>query len=55
MALKLCTWLLNPRFPNINFFAEYLEQKQALVAYKANASVIRAQQELDRSLLDIET
>jgi flagellar basal-body rod protein FlgC len=42
-------------FPNINFFAEYLEQKQALVAYKANASVIRAQQELDKSLLDIET
>lgn len=42
-------------FPNINLFAEYLDQKQALVAYKANASVIRVQQDLDELLLDIET
>jgi flagellar basal-body rod protein FlgC len=41
-------------FPNINVFEEYLEQKQAIMAYKANESVIRAQQDLDQSLLDIE-
>lgn len=42
-------------FPNVNLLGEYLLQKQAIVSYKANASVIRSQQDLDEALLDIKT
>jgi flagellar basal-body rod protein FlgC len=42
-------------FPNVNLLSEYFVQKQAIVSYKANASVIRTQQNLDKALLDIET
>lgn len=42
-------------FPNVNLVEEAVNQKIALASYKANAAVIRTQQEIDDALLDIET
>lgn len=42
-------------FPNVNFVEEAVEQKLAVASYRANAAVIRTQQEIDDALLDIET
>ncbi len=41
-------------FPNVSFVEEAVEQKLALASYRANAAVIRVQQELDDALLDVE-
>jgi flagellar basal-body rod protein FlgC len=41
-------------FPNVNLIEEAVEQKVALASYRANAAVIRVQQEIDDALLDIE-
>ena len=40
-------------FPNVDFVEEAVEQTLAVASYRANAAVIRTQQELDESLLDI--
>ncbi len=42
-------------FPNVNFVAEAVEQTQAVASYRANAAVIRVQQDIDDALLDIKT
>ena len=42
-------------FPNVDLVEEAVNQKIALASYKANAAVIRTQQEIDDALLDIET
>lgn len=42
-------------FPNVDFVEEAVNQIVAVNSYRANAAVIRTQQELDDSLLDIET
>jgi flagellar basal-body rod protein FlgC len=42
-------------FPNVDFVAEAVDQTLALASYRANAAVIRVQQEIDDALLDIET
>lgn len=41
-------------FPNVSLVEEAVEQKLALASYRANAAVIRVQQELDDALLDVE-
>lgn len=41
-------------FPNVSLVEEAVEQSRALASYRANAAVIRVQQELDDALLDIE-
>lgn len=40
-------------FPNVDLVEEAVNQKIALANYKANAAVIRVQQEVDDALLDI--
>ncbi len=42
-------------FPNVDLVEEAVNQKVALASYRANAAVIRTQQEIDDALLDIET
>lgn len=42
-------------FPNVDLVEEAVNQKLALASYKANAAVIRRQQEIDDALLDIKT
>ena len=42
-------------FPNVNFVEEAVEQTSAVASYRANAAVIRIQQEIDDTLLDIKT
>ncbi len=42
-------------FPNVSLVEEAVNQKVALASYRANAAVIRTQQEIDDALLDIET
>ena len=41
-------------FPNVDLVEEAVNQKIALASYKANAAVIRVQQDIDDALLDIE-
>ena len=40
-------------FPNVDFAEEAVNQIVAVASYKANAAVIRTQQEIDDALLDI--
>ena len=42
-------------FPNVDLAEEAVNQKIALASYRANAAVIRVQQDIDDALLDIET
>lgn len=42
-------------FPNVDFAEEAVNQIIAVNSYRANAAVIRTQQEIDDALLDIET
>ncbi|NKB60412.1 MAG: hypothetical protein GKS00_29250 [Alphaproteobacteria bacterium] len=42
-------------FPNVDFAEEAVNQIVAVNLYRANAAVIRVQQEIDDALLDIET
>jgi flagellar basal body rod protein FlgC len=42
-------------FPNVDLAEEAVNQKVALASYRANAAVIRVQQDIDDALLDIET
>lgn len=42
-------------FPNVDLVEEAVNQKVALASYRANAAVIRVQQDIDDSLLDIKS
>lgn len=39
--------------PNVSLETELVEQDMAVIAYKANASVVRTQNSMDKSLLDL--
>jgi flagellar basal-body rod protein FlgC len=42
-------------FPNVDFAEEAVNQIEAVASYRANLAVIRTQEKLDNSLLDIKT
>ena len=42
-------------FPNVDLAEEAVNQKAALASYRANAAVIRVQQDIDDALLDIKS
>lgn len=42
-------------FPNVNLVEEAVNQKAALASYRANAAVIRVQQDIDDAIFDIKS
>lgn len=42
-------------FPNVDFVEEAVEQNLAVASYRANAALIRVQQEIDDAVIDIKT